>query len=272
MDLPKDYTPSKHLKDMIRRDHNKVVARYFRDLGPDWQPNLKTPRDQLRTACHITDDDTMVMVQTRLYYFYDVLGYGRSGLAQIFGSTEKFEPSATGHPKVVFYFSQDAQSATNGKRLEAELSFRLMGETESTFTPQKAKPLAARVLKLFVQGNKGITLNKDKTCYCYSDVENGFKRSKVYASTRGDAVDMIRRLTEAADVTFDQDKLTTSNPERDNTVKPKKKTVYGKQRSEPAFKPKGTVRFRYCYVELPSMGEPIFLVDTTYKYSSILYP
>ncbi len=86
MTLPPNFSHWEHLQDTIRREHNKAVARYFRDLGgTDWEPTIGTSRPALRTAVTINDKDTDVMTLIRLYLFYEVLGYGRKGLGRFFG-------------------------------------------------------------------------------------------------------------------------------------------------------------------------------------------
>ena len=76
MTLPKNFNHWEHLQDIIRREHNKIVARYFKDLGDiNWEPNITTSRAKLRTACTIQDKDTAIQTQIRLYLFYEILGY-----------------------------------------------------------------------------------------------------------------------------------------------------------------------------------------------------
>jgi hypothetical protein len=50
------------------------------------------------------------MMSLRHHLLFDLLGYGRKNLMLYYGSRESIEPPVEGHPKIVFYFSQDSQS------------------------------------------------------------------------------------------------------------------------------------------------------------------
>ena len=109
MALPANFNHWEHLQDMIRREHNKIVARYFSDLGDaTWEPNLSSSRAQLRTACTIQDKDTAVQTHIRLYLFYEVLGYGRKRLGNFYGiPAREFQESFAGRPQCFIFLSQE---------------------------------------------------------------------------------------------------------------------------------------------------------------------
>ncbi|MEJ1931999.1 hypothetical protein WDZ92_17305 [Nostoc sp. NIES-2111] len=265
MDLPKDYTPSKHLKDMIRRDHNKVVSRYFRDLGNDWQPNLRTPRDQLRTACMIRDDDTMEMVQTRLYYFYEVLGYGKKRLGIFYGMPAlDFQESFEGRPQVFLFFSQDRASVPEDlSPITAEISFRLMDETSESITPAKALTLANKIKSEMTDGGKEIYFNKGKNIVNYNDRKNGLAL-QIYSTNEAEGEKIIKKILAIRNISFDQTKQTVSTPKRNSENIPKgTHTVYGKPRKKRRWRPTARVRFRYAYLYVHGLNETVPLVDAT---------
>lgn len=147
MVLPQGFSPFEHLQDMVRLNHNKIVSEYFNDLGgADWEPEINSTRGQLRVACTMLDTDTATMILMRQYFFYETLGYGKSNLAVIHGSTENFDAPTTGHPKITLYFSQDMESVPKGyTKVEAEVSFRLMNETAATFLEAEAKALGLKI-------------------------------------------------------------------------------------------------------------------------------
>ena len=74
MSLPPNFGHWEHLQDMLRRDHNKIIAHYFRDLGESWEPEIQTSRGALRTACTLDDRDTAIQTLLRLYFFMMCLG------------------------------------------------------------------------------------------------------------------------------------------------------------------------------------------------------
>ncbi|BAY89660.1 MULTISPECIES: hypothetical protein [unclassified Tolypothrix] len=271
MALPEGFSPFEHLQDMIRLNHNKIVRSYFSDVGDDdWVPEITSTRGALRTACTMLDSDTADMTLMRLYFLYDVLGYARSNLAVFYGSHDSVEAPVTGHPKVCFYFSQDAESVAQGKqKLDAEYSFRLVDETQSTITETKARTLATEIKNLFISARQGIVLTKSKTQYLYFHKERGY-RLRIYGNTEADAVDIIQKLLQLTNTTYDQDRLTVAVPKRSNTATPETQVVYGKSTKKKQFRPTANVRFRYAYMEIPGKPIPVFLVDTTFRYGGLV--
>ncbi|MFN6565453.1 MAG: hypothetical protein RMY28_037410 [Nostoc sp. ChiSLP01] len=273
MALPDNFSSFEHLQDMIRINHNKIVREYFNDLGgDDWEPEITSTRGQLRVACTMLDNDTAAMTLMRQYFFYETLGYGRSNLAVIHGSTEKFEAPVEGHPKILLYFSQDMESIPKGyDKVDAEISFRIMNETQATFTEAKARALGVKIKQQFIQNGKGIVFTKGKDIYSYVDKSNGY-RMRVYSTTETDAIDVVQRALECQNLTYNKNNLTKHEPKKTSNPKPGKHLVYGKQRPKKRYRPIANVRFRYATCEVPGLNKEIVLYDTTNKLPAIVFP
>ncbi|MDM9582315.1 hypothetical protein [Nostoc sp. GT001] len=270
MALPENLGSFEHLQNVYRQQFNRQVSEYFKDLGDTWEPEINTSRGSLRTACTMTDEDSAPVMAMRHKLLYDVLGYGRSNLAVLYGRNESQDIPVTGHPKVWFYFSQDAASVAEGtSKLDAECSFRLMDETQSTITESKARTLATEIKNLFVVAKEGIILTKGKNQYLYFHKEKGY-RLRVYGNTEADAVDVIKKLLQLTNTTYDQERLTIAVPKRSNTSAPETQIVYGQSTKKKRFRPTANVRFRYAYLEIPGRANPVFLVDTTYRYGGLV--
>ncbi|MBD2568364.1 hypothetical protein [Anabaena lutea] len=268
--LPENPGSFEHLQSVTRQQFNKQVALYFKDLGDSWIPNVATPRDRLRSACTMTDEDNELCMAARHRLFYDILGYGRSNLAVIFGSHDKYDPPVEGHPIVYLYFSQDAESVPKGlTKVDACYSFRLMNETQSSITPAKALSLATEIKSLFIQGNNGIRITKGKNQYIYFHKEKGY-RLRIYSNSEGDAVDIIKRMLQLTNTPYDVDRLSENKPKRPNYKKSEKQLVYGKQRLIKRYRPTANVFFRYSYMEIPGSPQPLMLVDTTYRHGGLI--
>jgi hypothetical protein len=194
MSLPPNFAHWEHLQDMLRRDHNRIIAHYFRDLGESWEPEIYTSRGALRMACTLDDKDTAIQTLLRLYFFYDVLRYGKRDLGIFYGvPSEQFQEAVEGRPQVFFYFSQDEAAVAEGQvRVKAEYSFRLMDETSASMTPAKALTLARNIKEHFIMGNTGLTFTKGKTIYKYYDEPKGY-RLRLYGSNENDAEDLIKK-------------------------------------------------------------------------------
>ncbi|WP_016953537.1 hypothetical protein [Anabaena sp. PCC 7108] len=268
--LPENPGSFEHLQSVYRVQFNKQVALYFKDLGDSWEPTVATPRDRLRSACTMTDEDNALCMELRHKLFYDVLGYGRANLAVVFGSRQELAPPVKGHPIVYLYFSQDDESVAKGfSKVDACYSFRLMKETEATITEAKARTLGLEIKNLFISGKQGIRLTKGKNQYIYYDKDNGY-RLRVYSNSEQDGVDIIKKMLQLTNTTFDGDRLTVSTPKRPNYKKTKTHLAYGKQRQVRRYRPTANVFFRYAYMEVPGKDDPVILVDTTYRLEGLV--
>ncbi|MEH2077021.1 MAG: hypothetical protein V7K57_21915 [Nostoc sp.] len=268
--LPDDFDPFEHLQTVYIPQHNAVVKRFFSDLPDDWKPNIATARSSLRTACTMLDNDNQLMMNLRHHLVFDLLGYGKSDLIIYHGAKDGLTSSVVGHPKVTLYFSQDEQSITPGEpRIDAEISFRLMTETQATFTPGNALTIAEKVKLHFVTGNEGVVFTKGKNIYLYKDETHGY-RLQIYGNSKSDIVDIIQRCLEIQDLTYDENKLTISTPEKNSDTTTSVQLSYGKERRKKRFRPIQNVRFRYCFVEVPGYDNHVFLVDTTYRHKALV--
>ncbi|WP_375495397.1 hypothetical protein [uncultured Nostoc sp.] len=269
--LPDNFNPFLHLQEVYLPQHNAAVRLFFSDLPNDWKPNIATARSSLRVACTMLAGENELMTAMRHRLFYDLLGYGNSNLIVYNGSTNDIAPPVAGHPKVYLYFSQDVAGVPHGTtRLDAEYSFRLVKETAATYTKAKATALATLIKEFFLVSGQGIQFTKGKNIYRYSDPVNGY-RLMIYANQETDALPVIQKMLECTETVYDQNKLTTHEPLRDNTVTPTEQLVYEKEIIPPKFRPIANVRFRYAYLEIPLVKKPIYLVDTTSKHIPLVH-
>ncbi|MBR8832713.1 MAG: hypothetical protein DSM106950_01380 [Stigonema ocellatum SAG 48.90 = DSM 106950] len=267
--LPDDFDPFEHLQSVYMPQHNVLVKRFFSDLPDDWKPNIATPRSSLRTACTMQDSDNQLMMTMRHHLLFDLLGYGRSDLIVYHSEKGNLTGSVVGHPKVYLYFSQDTQSVVPGEiRIDAEISFRLMTETQASYTEAKALALAEKVHSFFVVAHQGIVFPKGKTIYLYKDEAHGY-RLQIYGNSKTEIISIIEKCLELQSVVYDENKLTISAPEKNSETTAQLQLSYGKERRKKRFRPVANVRFRYAYVEVPGYDKHIFLVDTTYRHTAL---
>jgi hypothetical protein len=266
MTLPSSFGHWEHLQDMIRCEHNKIVARYFKDLGDiSWEPNINTPRAALRTACRIDDQDTAIMTLIRLYLFYEVLGYGKKRLGNFYGMPAlDFQESFEGRPQVFLFFSQDRASVPDKlSPITAEISFRLMDETSESITPAKALTLANKIKQEMTDGGKEIYFNKGRILVNYNDRKHGLAL-RIYATSEDEGEKIIKKILTIRNISFNASHLSVSIPKRQSQNLPKgTKTIYGKQRKNRRWRPSARVRFRYAYLYVHGLNEVVPLVDAT---------
>lgn len=278
--LPDGFDPFEHLQKIYIPQHNALVKRYFADLdsplGGAWKPNIATSRSSLRVACTMLDSDNQLMMALRHHLLFDLLKYGRKGLALFYGSRESIDIPVTGHPKITFYFSQDSASMPDGQdyKSDAECSVRLMKlENTSLTLREKLIEIANEIKTQFLTNKQGIILTKGNLCISYKDVKNGFPNgTKIFANTEEDAIDIYKRICNAVDVVFDENRVNVGNPKKLSTVGEVIQTqlIMGKKRKLKAYRRVTNMRFRHACCYIPGEPNPVFLIDTTGEYNPLV--
>jgi hypothetical protein len=257
---------AKHLILTLDKLYNPIVENWFKT-----EATLNTKRGSLKVASLVKKDDSLLLVIARLLVFHFLVGYFKDGLSVVFGSKDKYDPPVQGHPIVYLFFSQDAASTPSGEsKVEAEYSFRLMDETQATFTEAKATALATEIKNLFLSNGKGLRMTKGKNQYIYFHKERGY-RLRIYSTSEADAVDVIKKMLQLTNTSYDEDRLSIGTPKRNNFQRSQKQLVYGKQVKIKRYRPTANVYFRYAYVEIPGKPKPVFLVDTTFNNTALVF-
>ncbi|MEH1887420.1 hypothetical protein [Nostoc sp.] len=222
------------------------------------------------------DSDNQLMMNLRHHLLFDLLGYNRKNLLLYYGSIENIQPPVEGHPKIVFYFSQDSASVPSEQnyKADAEYSLRLMDlENTSTNLHSKLVEIANEIKMQFVESKEGIILTKGNLGVIYKDPKHGFSNGhRILTNTEADAIDIYKRMCNVIDVPFDEQKITVSNPKKPSTIGSVTETqvIMGKTRKKRAYRRVINVRFTYAYALIPGEAQPIFLIDTTYRHNPLV--
>jgi hypothetical protein len=147
-------------------------------------------------------------------------------------------------------------------------------QNTSTNLRTKLIEIANEIKVQFVDAKKGIILTKGNLLVSYKDPEHGFARgSKILTNSESDGIDIYRRICNCIDIPFDEQKITVHNPKKPSTIGLSQGTqvIMGKTRKKRAYRRVVNVRFRYAYVLIPGEPNPVFLVDTTYKYNPLVH-
>ncbi|MDZ8228298.1 hypothetical protein [Nostoc sp. ChiVER01] len=274
--LPDDFDPWKHLQKQYNQQHNLLVRKYFSDHDDNWVPNIGDPRSSLRVACTMTDSDNDAIRSMRHNFFYDLLGYARKNLLVYYGSRESIDPPVEGHPKIVFYFSQDSESvpATQDYKADAEYSVRLMTlENTSINLHEKLVEIANEIKTQFVHNKQGIVHAKGNLCVSYKDPKHGFPNgSKILSNNEADGISIYQKICNVVDVPFDELKINVGNPKKPSTTGTVTETqvIMGKTRKKRAYRRVVNIQFRYAYALIPGEPQPVFLIDTTQRYKPLV--
>jgi hypothetical protein len=270
MSLPLNLDYWKHLKNTIRYYHNQQVNNYFKKTPKD---NIQSPKASLRVACTIRPQDTVAMVQLRLWLFEVTVGHAQSLHPVIAGvPMEEFQRESKFSPQVKIYFKEtfDIKKHIDGRlQKQGEMSFRVIGETAQTMTEAKAKIIANRIKDEFF--TPLITWKKGKFKCKYLDLENGFD-FRVFAFSKQEGVDMIQRAIKSAGKTYQSENFEFIENTKTFPANPGSHTVYGKQASKPQRRPQVDLRPTHAHLLLNGRVQPVTLVSVgRFRRNALIY-
>lgn len=268
MVLPPGFSEWEHLQSKVMQLHNKAVQAWFKNQADN---DISTPKASLKQACLIKDDDTATMVQLRLWLFEFNCGHTRSLQRPVYGSPIlEVQEEVAFKPQVQLYFSQDWSAVPDDlKPVEAEVKFRLFGETGNTMTRAKAEALALKIKNEFALSN-GYQFDKGKNIVYYRDKQYGYDL-RIFAISKAEGEAVIKKVLSIQNHPFVDRNLVFSSPERNSLNIPvQTEKIYGRNRKERRWRPTCKVRFRWASLKIYGVDEDIVLVDTTNYYRSAI--
>lgn len=266
MALPEPFSDIEHLQLVIRRYLNKQIREDFRDLFGDsevWEPEVGTTRGAMLRALLHEDSDPITVTAVRMMLYYFTYAKARSLQAPIYGiPTTTFHESIKFHPQIRLYFSEDLNLVESGySPIEAEITWRLIGETSSTITPQEATKIANKIKTNFCTGT-GFNWKKGREKWLYKDEAKGYD-FRLLCWNESEAKKVISQVLDVSNHTPDWDFLSVATKKKTFSTVPGNHTIYGKTRRKPRDRPIGYVRFRYAELKVWGMPNDICLVDRT---------
>ena len=263
MPLPEGFDPWEHLQNTLRRVQNRLVRHEFRDLGDDWDPDIREPRGSLRVACELDDRDTATMTLLRLILFYIILRKAQDLHPAMYAVPSiNFQQLVRFYPQITLFFSEDlANVEEEFEPVESRVSFRLVGESPQTLTPAEARNYANRIKALFASG-KGFTWKRGRELWSYIDQERGYF-FQLLAWNEAEARKVVEQVMDVRSHSPDWDRLTVSEKKKSYQTVPGFHHIYGKSRRKYRDRPIATVRFRYAELKIHGLPNDITLVDKT---------
>lgn len=160
------------------------------------------------------------------------------------------------------YFQQDRASVSPGySPIRAELSFRLMNETEDTLTQANLQTLATKIKNEFAL-NRGYTFNKGKNIALYQDKEHGYFL-QIYVINESEGIEVVRKVLSIQGHTYDEDKFRFTQPKRNSLNTVTNKVIAGETYKKLRWRPTATVRFQWASLIIRTRPLPYWLVDRT---------
>lgn len=259
MALPENFSAWEHLQSTLIRAYNQEVRQEFSDLGDD--DDLTVPRSSLRVACRITDDDSALQCLVRMMLFYFTVRRARDVQAPIYGiPIDTYQANVRFRPMVKLYFRQDLDAVPEGRRpVEAVISYRIRNETSQTITEAELRSHAQRIRSEFATGGRYVW-TKGRVLVTYKDLNNGLNL-QIYAISKAEAVQVIRKVLDCAQVPYDEDRVVTHTSEEDFPANPGTQLILGKPRRKPVRRPVANVRFQRATASIWGIPNDICLVD-----------
>jgi hypothetical protein len=260
-----EFNPSEHLQDLVRKIHNDQVKDFFKDFDDDnIDPDITTPRASLRTGCIIRDTDTMAMVQLRLSLFYYALRQAQDLQPPVYGMpVGTFDQIRRYRPQICLYFREPLDEVDpDFHPIEAEITFRLMDESETSLTNTKLTTIANKVKLEFASGI-AYKWRKGKTRCTYTDIDKGYAL-KIFAFSTIEAKELIGKVLDIQSHTPDWANLNISENDQVSSAYPtlpSLKNVLGKSIREPRRRPVGNVQFTHATCAIWGLQKPVALID-----------
>lgn len=172
-----------------------------------------------------------------------------------------FQDHYTFAPQIKLVFYQLRDETKNGNpRVHGEIAYRVIGETEETFTEANAKVRARNIKALFTEPQLFVW-QKGKAIASYKDRKSGYD-FKLFVKNQLEARKIITQVMAIENKTPDWSNLRLSVSSATYPEIPGTKRIYGLQRRLPRRRPLEDIKFRYAEMHLWGLPKPITLVDT----------
>ncbi|NET46200.1 hypothetical protein [Okeania sp. SIO2B3] len=175
-------------------------------------------------------------------------------------------------PQILLYFLEDSEDLDpNFGAVDGTISFRIMGETYKTITPQKATVYANKIAAEF-GSNNGYIWKKGKVSCSYYSPETGHQL-RINSRNKEVGKTLISKILSLQNLTPDWSKLKpieNEDPAKAYPVIPPKEKIYGSEVYLPRKYPIADVRFQRAELHIWGRNKPVILVDRSYKSKNAL--
>jgi hypothetical protein len=242
---------------------NREVYEWFRDAEEN------STRKALRDDLLIGAKDSIQIVQIKIKTFREIIQKTHLKPDIIGVPKSDFDADVTYKPEVSLIFKQ-SKSATprNKNRKSARLSYRLMHETSKSLTIAELKNIGRQIYQDWA--TPAYRFNKGKIIAWYVKPEDGLNL-QIYAHSEEIGETVIKKVLNFRSLTFDNDILKFSKPNRNSDPTPGTETILGETRSKPVWRPTVFVEFDHAYINLHNDTQKRVLVDLSGEHANPLF-
>lgn len=270
----------KHLLSIVVNTQALIVRNVFRDItDSDLEIASKIQSSNqginkaderyskmaMKLACTPTKDDSIQVVILKIFLFYFIFRRARELYPEIYGMPNlNLHENLRFVPQVKLYFKEHSSDVDpEYSAIDAEITFRLTGESPETITDITVSNIAEKIYQIFA-GSSGFLYSwkkgQVKLTYRHSELGYNFQVN-CYSST--DGLQVIQDILKIRNHPYDPLRVTKSEPGASFPTIPGETIILGKKRRLPRQRPTGTVHFRYAELHIHGLTHPITLVDVT---------
>lgn len=170
-----------------------------------------------------------------------------------------------GKPQIKLFFLEDSEDVDpDYPPVYGRVSFRLMGEDDTSLSWSELKQYATKIKQLFVDSEVGgFTWKRGKESVTYTDPENGY-HLWVLCRNKAEGKKLVQALLAVQNLSLDATKLKHSVTEDEAgayPIVPPQLTVLGKPQRQQRRRPIADVRFKWAKIFLQHWPKPITLVS-----------
>lgn len=266
MPLPSNFSEWEHLQGQISRLHNRMVRDWFNDAPDD---DISTPRGSLKRACLIQDNDTIPLVQLRLWLFEVTFNHAKAFHPPLYTiPSMAYQDECKFKPQVSLYFLEDLNDVEPGYNpVSGEISIRLMNKTSENITMTEVQAYANRIKTAFA-GTSSFVWRKGKVMCTYTDTERGY-RLQLLCRDKAEGRRVIEQVLDIQQHAPDWKNMNVNENEEASSrypTLPPTERILGKTVRLPRRRPIAEVRFQYAVLHVWGNGNPIVLVDRSGNY------
>lgn len=256
------------LQDVLQWCHNRRVVEEFRDLTPEDQEwivsELRTPRERLRWACTIKEQDSALVVGLRLFLFYVILGQAAAMQTPIYGiPVPGYQESRVFQPQIELYFIEDPQDVEQGfAPVSGSIKFRIMNRDSDSLTEADVNQIALKVRTNFATGN-GFVWRKGRIMGSYTDRQRGYKL-QLLCRTESEVRRVVEQVLDVQNHTPNWEYLNISENQNESIrypIIPPTTRILNRTRRGTRKRPIADVRFVAAFLHVHGLPNAIVLVD-----------